>query len=463
MIVTTLAMTASTHDCLRKHLFPGDGLEAAAILICHRGTGRHGQRLLVADMQCPPYENCQRRREALSWPFADTVTPDLISDIDRHAQSIVTIHSHPVGEAHFSPIDDKNDRLLLPSVAGWFDDGRPHGTAVMQADGMIRARTVDAAGTFRIIETVAVVGDEITCWKHSTDASVEPHELRLRQTFGRGTLELLRGMRVGVVGCSGTGSVVAELLTRNAVGELVFVDDDTLEAVNLNRVVNGTLAAARLRQPKVSVLKEAVERIGLGTIVHAFEGRTDSKAVVQALIDCDVIFGCVDSAYGRYHLDCIASAYLIPYFDIGVGLDADEKGGLFSADAVAHYVHPEGSSLLSRKAYTMEQVTAEAWHRTDPDHYEKQRLAGYLAAVGEEQPAVMSVNMQAACLAFNDFLARISGFRLDPNSDFNTQRFRLVHGSFENDAASGGPHPLLKPYVASGDRSLLVQNNTTHA
>ena len=111
------------------------------------------------------------------------------------------------------------------------------------------------------------------------------------------------------------------------------------------------------------------------------EGVTDSAAIVNALVDCDVIFGCVDTAFGRYHLDCIASAYLIPYFDVGVDLDADGDGGIHSADAVAHYVHPEGSSLLSRGAYTMDQVTAELWRRADPAYYDQQRLAGYLAEV----------------------------------------------------------------------------------
>ena len=86
----------------------------------------------------------------------------------------------------------------------------------------------------------------------------------------------------------------------------------------------------------------------------------------------------------------------------------------------------------------------------------------YLAAVGENQPAVMSVNMQASCLAFNDFLARVTGFRFDANRYFNTQRFRLVHGSFENDAAEQKPHRLLHPYMGAGDHSLLVRNNITN-
>ena len=89
-------------------------------------------------------------------------------------------------------------------------------------------------------------------------------------------------------------------------------------------------------------------------------------------------------------------------------------------------------------------------------------MAGYLAKVGEEQPAVMSINMQAACMAFNDFLARIHHYRLDDNHEFGSQCFRLAHGSYECTADKRVPHPLLKRYMGTGDDSLLVKNNLSY-
>ncbi len=183
---------------------------------------------------------------------------------------------------------------------------------------------------------------------------------------------------------------------------------------------------------------------------------------MSALVDCDVLFGCVDSAFGRYHLECVASAYLIPYFDVGVHIEADGTGGIGVADAVSHYIHPDGRDLWSRGAYRMDQVTAENWRRTDPEHYARQRDAGYLAEIEEESPAVMSVNMQAACMAFNDFIARMHSFRLDRDREFATQRFRLVHGCFEHETDEGKPHRLFARYRGTGDNSLLVRNNTRH-
>ncbi len=462
MKTAILAMTEHRHKAIFNHLFPGDGFEVAAILLCNQGTGKQCQRLLVADVLSLPHRHSTRRRDSLSWPFGEYLSPEKISDIDRRRQSIVTIHSHPNGHNRFSRVDDRNDRELFASVGNWFDDGRLNGSAIMLPDGTIKARTVDVHGKFAGMATVSVVGDDIHIWKEFRQKRQTAYHGKLSQTFGQGTLNLLRSMRVGVVGCSGTGSVMIELLVRNCVGELVIVDDDVIEEKNLNRIVNSTMSAARKKRPKISAIKQAIRAIGMNAKVEAVQGLTDSQEVVRALVDCEVIFGCVDSAFGRYHLDCLASAYLIPYFDVGVNLDADGRGGITAADAVSHYIHPEGDSLLSRGAYTMEQVTAENWQRKDPAYYRRQLVAGYLAAVGEEQPAVMSINMQAACMVFNDFMARIHRYRLDHNREFGSQRFRLVHGHHENTTDKGEPHPLIKKYMGTGDESLLVRNNTSH-
>ena len=460
MKATALVMTERHHASLRSYLFPGDGLEAAAILVCNRGTGRRSQRLLVAEQLHLPHDRSSRQQRRVTWPFSDHLPPERITEIDGAGQSIVTVHSHPNGQAVFSAADDENDRMLFPSVCNWFDDGRVNGSAIMLADGRIVGRTVDDQGRFAAMETVAVIGDDIRLWKSRRSAQESSaFDNKLAQTFGSGTLALLRAMRVGVVGCSGTGSIVVELLARNGVGELVLVDDDVVEEKNLNRIVNASREDALQRRPKVAALKEAVERMGTGCRLNCLQAQTDSAEVLAALVDCDVIFGCVDTAFGRYHLECLASAHLIPYFDVGVYLEADGQGGIQAADAVSHYVHPEGAGLLARGAYTMEQVAAENARRHDPAHYRRQRVAGYLAAVGEEQPAVMSVNMQAACMAFNDFLARIHAYRFDANRDFATQRFRFVHGCYENGPGDACPHPLLKPHVGLGDRSVLVRNN----
>lgn len=462
--VGSLVFTGSQHKALLEHLHPGDGLEAVAVVLCHCGQGQRGFRLMAKELMLIPADECPKKTEdRVLWNFGKFFPADKISKIDKSGMSIVTIHSHPSGHENFSIVDNENDKDLFHSVCNWFDDDRPNGSAIMLPDGKVVARTVDGKGRFSPIESVSVIADNIRAWKkRGKKKKLHDFGLRVLQTFGKGTFEFLRQMRVGVVGCSGTGSIIVELLARNCVGNLVIVDPDVVEEKNLNRILNAKKGNANKSVPKVEVLKDAVESMGTEVLVDAYQSDTASEEVVRALVDCDVVFGCVDSARGRYHLECIANAYLIPYFDVGVNLEADGDGGIAQADAVAHYIHPENACLLSRGAYTSEQVRAEDLRNTDKKRYEEQRMAGYLAAVGEDQPAVISINMPAACMAFNDFMARIHNFRLDDNAEFDIQRFRIVHGVYSNEAASGKPVPIFQKYLGMGDRSFLIQNLKNH-
>ena len=65
---TTLAFGGAAHAELHRHLFPADGLEAAALLICTRTPGPR-RRLLVRNVLLVPYDACKRRaRDAIIWP-----------------------------------------------------------------------------------------------------------------------------------------------------------------------------------------------------------------------------------------------------------------------------------------------------------------------------------------------------------------------------------------------------------
>lgn len=454
----SLILTESAYEELKRHLFPGDNLESAAFLLCHYGQGGSGFRLLVKEV-VPVQEHIKRTRDFVSWPFADYMTPQRIEQMGKEGLSLVTVHSHPNGYDRFSKIDDRNDKELVASVCSWFDDDRPNGAAFMVPSGKIICRIVSRDGKFSPVHNVSVIGERIRIWKPSkAKRKIPEYGMRVSQTFGKGTYALLQQLNVGVVGCSGTGSIMVELLARNCVGNLTLVDPDVVEEKNLNRILNATKPDAKNKVPKVTVLSKAIKRMGMGVSVKTYCSDTYDKEVIESLVDCDVIFGCVDSAAGRYHLESIATAYLIPYFDVGVNLESDNEGNISCADVAAHYVHPENSSLTSRGVYTSEQVTAESWQRTNKQYYEQQRTAGYLADVGEDQPAVISVNMQAACLAFNDFLARLHGFRIDDDADFGTQQFRMVHGYYMNENPGEHLDPLFAKYLGMGERSFLIQN-----
>ena len=455
----SLAFRVSTHDDLRNHLYPGNKLEAAAIMLCHYGQGKDGFRLMVKELILIPADKCREQTSSyLQWPFADYMSSDTIEKVDKEGLSIFTVHSHPNGFRDFSTTDDVNDKELFHSISGWFDDNRPNGSAVMLPEGEMICRTVDKDGNFSLFQSVSVVGESIEIWKQPKEKQKIPaYGERISQTFGKKTFGVLQRLKIGVIGCSGTGSIIVELLTRNCVGQLVLVDPDIVEEKNLNRIVNTKKSDAQDKLHKVESIKNAIDEIGLGTKVVTYISDTYDTRVIEALCDCDVIFGCVDSVAGRYHLECIAYSYFIPYFDVGVHLEADGSGGISHADMVANYIHPGNNSLIERGVYTSRQLTAENLKRYDRNYYEVQKQAGYLDAVDEDQPAVISINMQAACLAFNDFLARLHNFRVDANADFSIQKFQLVHGCYLNESGGDVNSKVFGRDSGMGEKSLVIK------
>jgi hypothetical protein len=306
------------------------------------------------------------------------------------------------------------------------------------------------------VSLVSVVGNDLHFWRTSDAASEIPEFARRHaQVFGSGTTIMLSQLSVAVVGCSGTGSPVVEQLARLGVGKLVLVDPDVMEEKNLNRILNATIEDARQMAPKVEVMKRAVARIGLQTEVLAFDRDLADPEVVKAVAECDAVFGCMDSVDGRHLLNRLAVFYLLPYFDIGVKLEADGQGGVDQICGTVHYLQPDGSSLLSRGTYTIEQVRAAALKRDDPDAYQDQLQSKYIDGVREERPAVISVNLLLASLGVNEFLARLHLYRDDPNEDFAIYRVSLTQARLIQDS-DGPPCQTLARHAGRGDVKPLL-------
>jgi hypothetical protein len=451
----TLRLTGRQHALLKAHLFPGDGNEAVAVALCGRRAGRMRHCLTVRRIATIPYDHCSiRTPDRVTWS-TQSLAP-LIEEAARRGLAVLKIHSHPDGLERFSEFDDQSDQDLFRSIHGWMDDDLPHASAVMLPDGRIFARTVGADGVFAPVPLVSVVGDDLHFW-HAPGGEVEVPEFARRhaQAFGSGTTALLNRLSVAVVGCSGTGSPVVEQLARLGVGKLVLVDPDVVEEKNLNRILNAKIEDARLKSPKVEVMRRSIARIGLPTEVLTFARDLAHPEVVKAVAECDAVFGCMDSVDGRHLLSRLATFYLLPYFDVGVKLAADGRGGVDQICGTVHYLQPDGSSLLSRGTYTLEQVQAAALRRTDPAAYQDQLQSKYIVGVKEERPAVISVNMLFASLAVNEFLARLHPYRDDPNGEFAAYRISLTQARIIQDA-DGEPCPVLARHAGRGDvRPLL--------
>src|SRR5271157_458327 len=449
-----LRLTRAQQQALQAHLFPGDGKEAVALLLCGRRSGTSRHVLVVREIHLVPHEQCRRRAaDCVTWP-TDAVDRILPRALD-HGYAILKIHSHVIDQRSFSSTDDDSDQVLFGSVSSLLDDGFPHASLVMMPSGEILGRTIMNGKIAEPISSVMVVGDDLVIWGDSATCGNAESTLRSEQAFGKGTIRMLRGLSIAVVGCSGTGSFVTEHLARLGVGKLILVDPDRVEEKNLNRILNSGKEDAYLSSFKVHTLARAIARMGLDQQVVPIPENLASPNAILAVAECDVVFGCMDGTEGRHILNRLSTFYSLPYFDVGVRLDADGKNGISGISGAVHYLQPGLSSLLSRGVYSMDQVEAEGVRRTSPEIYRRQRAEGYLRGTQEDRPAVITVNGIFASLAVQEFLARIHPYRNRPNRQYAYVGGNLAEMLIHTEA-EGEPCSVLGPHVGLGDTKPLL-------
>ncbi len=448
-----LRMTGKQKAELRKHLFPDDGMEAVALLLCgrHRGGDRHC--LSVREAVLIPHDCCERYEDRINWPTS--FLEPLLVKAHREGLAVVKVHSHPGGYDRFSQHDDISDEEFFRAAAIWTESDEPHASVVMLPCGRIFGRLWDSNVGFVPLTMISVAGEIIEYWADDANSFVPDFADRHAQVLGVGTFARLRRLRIAVVGCSGTGSPTIEQLFRLGVGELVIVDPDTIGPENLNRIINSRGRHGTQRKLKVNVLAEAIEDTELGTTVYAIPLDLCTPDAVMAVASCDMIFGCVDSVFARHLLNKLASTYCIPYIDIGVGLRADGVGGISHATGAIHYLQPDGSSLLSRGVFSLEDIRAEAMRQRNPDEYASRLQVGYIKGAEVGQPAVMPINVIFSGYGVWEFLCRLHALRDDSNGSFASQRWSLT-GGMTSAEVDGKRCQSVSRYLGHGDINPLL-------
>ncbi|MGE5417088.1 MAG: HesA/MoeB/ThiF family protein [Acidobacteriota bacterium] len=471
MIRYKLRMTGRQYAALSQHLLANDGCESVALALC--GVGERNENgiiervVMIREVIPVPIDQCMvRTADCVKW--STEILNGLLSRIDKENAILLKLHSHRSETDAFSETDDISDNELVDSVSGYLQRDFCCISAIMTESRRIKARVLQVDGKAIPVESVLIVGDDIHFWLYQDmngNQGLGQLSKRTTQTLGRHTTQILSRLRIGIVGTSGTGSPTVEMLNRLGVGYLVLVDGDIINHLNVGRIYNSTVWDADEGRYKVHILKQKMQQNGLPTIVEAFPKDLYHASVIRALAQCDIIFGCMDSVDGRHLLNRLCVYYSIPYFDIGIGLDADGQGGVELVSGTVHYIQADGSSLMSRGVYNPEMLLASITQRQNPEFYEDQRQRGYLRGSNEDRPAVISVNTMMASIAVNDFLSRIHPIRYSDNkdvaqislnwsgmyiqtfsaNDFSTDRL------FFRDVGRGDVHPLLLEYNLEGD------------
>ena len=446
----TLSLTVDTHDVLRAHLFPGDSKEAAGLLVCTRVPGPR-LRLLARDLLTVPHEECiQRTEHSLTWP--GSYIEKAIGKAEEESLVVILVHSHPTGYANFSDSDDASDRAVMPCIFEAI--GGMHGSAVMLPNGSMFARLYGKDGAITHVDLISVVGDDLQFWWRDDLANATRRPMAFTSDM---SCELSR-LTACVVGISGTGSIIAEQACRLGFGRVIGIDHDHVEERNLNRILNTVLSDAEEKRSKVQVFADRANQYRNAPYFHGVSANLLSREAVIAAAEADVIFCCVDTHRGRMVADRLAAAFLLPLFDVGVGIPTRKAGeslAIAEVNGRVDYVRPGGSSLSDRGVYTPATLYAESLAESDPQAHLDQIKAGYIDGMAEQAPSVITLNMRAASACMMEFIARAYPFRHDANSRFARTRFMLAEG-FEECTSEADFRTKASSVLARGAREPLL-------
>ena len=441
MVRHTFTILDEQYHRLRRSLFR-DHNEGGALLLCGRSrqfdpwSGILEERALVREViEVPAEAFLERTPTSLTW----STTP--LFRLAKAAMSkdyaICIAHSHPRGGLFFSSLDDAADKESFEIVFGRMDTERPHFALVMDDQGEFLVRAFGPDLKPQPVEMTRVVGDRFATRYPGRGQGVSPSEFdRQARVFGARAVEDLAHLRVGIVGCGGTGSAVASILARTGVSRFLLIDADRVDETNLNRLHFSTRADAITGRYKVEVVGDAIAAIGLARSVVRMTRFADEPECRDALRACDIIFGCTDDHLGRNFLNRLAHFYFIPVIDLGVLIDPNPEGGYDSFDGRVTVVQPGYPCQVCRQLISSQQMLEEGMRRRDPQLFDQYRRAGYVEGGQDPSPVVVTFTTETAAVAVNELLHRLTGFRgLNGHCSERVRRFDWVKDA---DSVPGG-------------------------
>ena len=410
-----IVLLESHEAALRSLLHREDGSEAAAYVLFG-----------IATIDADPWSG-QPRTRLISHEIVPIAADEMVSSSSVHVtwstkgfmrllglaqqRGLVAglVHTHPGADAFFSDQDDRNEAELARTT---FNKGLSGlASVVFGRDGAIAGRLWSSAKMAVEASSISVIGSRIRIDRSLSGIDETEFLARQATLFGKGFNPMVRAVRIGVVGCGGTGSAVASLLTRLGIGFLALIDNDTIDTTNLNRVHGSHTADVSAGMAKVDILVREIEAAGLGTHVIARKAWVGDPALRDLLRSCDVIFGCTDDHQGRLMLNRLAHYYGIPLIDVGLRMRSARSDADYDMTGRVSIIRPGVPCLMCLGVVNPQLAAEEGLRRNDPAEYERRKAEAYVAGGGDPAPAVVTFTTSIACMAVDELIQGLTGFR----------------------------------------------------
>ena len=315
--------------------------ERVGFLACRRVTSKGCVTLLgyeympvadahyVRDLTCGARIDGRAIRAAMERSIADKC-------------SLVHVHTHG---SYGQPEPSHTDKKELPGIAESINNVVPnanHGWIVLSGDG-VTGEIIMQDKKLGIIRDLRIVGEPMllpqrpslqpTFWQRLRGIA-EPTGRHSRQGFlGSDAGQVISNAKIGIVGLCGGGSHVVQQLAHIGISRFVLCDDDKIEDTNINRLVGATMRDVRKARHKTAIAERVVREVQPINDIDATPGRWQEK--MESLINCDIIFGCLDSFQARRDLEAFCRRHFIPLIDIGMKVTTDKRPEIYGQVALS--------------------------------------------------------------------------------------------------------------------------------
>ena len=363
--------TATEH--LLKHFKENRSQEDLCFALWRPSTGKLRRTALIDEVILP-----QRNERDLhgNASFQPEYLSRAIQIARRKKVGLAFMHSHPgKGWQSMSSADVVAERDVLAYPAG--ATGFPLVGLTIGSDGYWSARFWEREGgemQRNWCEKVRVVGPNSYGIHFNDNVSQIPQRRdilrRTYDTWGVKSQNDISRLKVGIVGLGSVGCIVAESIARIGVAQVTLIDPDRVEVHNLDRLLYASVND--IGKLKVEIAEREMRRNATSDSVriNALPMSIHNANAYAEVLDCDIIFSCVDRPIARDVLNYVASAHMIPVIDGGVAVETDQQNDrLFSAHWRAHIVTPYHQCLRCNGQYNTSDVTMELDGSLDDPSY----------------------------------------------------------------------------------------------
>ena len=390
-------------------------VETAGVLLASVVTTPEGSTRILGRQMRWVTESAYIRRGGDHLSIASEGYVPFLAEAETLKATALWVHTHPGNNSW--PTPSRHDEQVDRQISDLFRlrAGNPYYGAVIFSpceQGLAFTGYLQAEGGPRLqVERLWAVGDRFSLTQAFDLPAVEipPIFDRSVRAFGGAIQQALGQLRVGIVGCGGTGSAVAEQLVRLGVRSFVLFDPDQLLPSNVTRVYGST--PADVGKFKTDILAAHLTRVAPDTHCGAVTSMITTQPTALRLTECDIVFGCTDDNAGRLVLSRLSTYLLIPVIDCGVLLTAGANGALAGIDGRVTTLVPGQACLVCRSRIDLARAAAEL---LTPEERRRREDEGYAPALGRVEPAVVTYTTLVACTAVSELIERFVGYGPEP-------------------------------------------------